>query len=80
MYILRKIFFPFLTFSLSISFAQQTEIIQVETATRKLPFGLYENISRETPIVALALSGGGARGLAQIGVLKALEEGGIPLT
>ncbi len=29
------------------------------------------------PGIALALSGGGARGLAQIGVLKALEEAGI---
>jgi NTE family protein len=29
--------------------------------------------------VALALSGGGARGIAQIGVIKALEENGIPI-
>ena len=79
MYILRKIFFPFFTFFLSISFAQQTEIITVETVTRKLPFGLTENISTEAPVVALALSGGGARGLAQIGVLKALEEAGLSI-
>ncbi len=31
------------------------------------------------PRIALALSGGGARGLAQIGVLKALERHGIPI-
>jgi len=31
------------------------------------------------PLVGLALSGGGARGFAQIGVLKALHEGGIPI-
>ena len=31
------------------------------------------------PRVALALSGGGARGLAQIGVLRALEESGIEI-
>ncbi len=31
------------------------------------------------PRVALALSGGGARGLAHIGALRALEEGGIPV-
>lgn len=79
MHIFRKIFFPFFTFFLSISFAQQTEIIKIETATRQLPFGLSENISRETPIVALALSGGGARALAQIGVLKALEEAGLSI-
>src|SRR5512146_3139130 len=31
------------------------------------------------PRVAVALSGGGARGLAHIGALRALEEGGIPV-
>ncbi len=31
------------------------------------------------PRVALALSGGGARGLAHIGALRALEEAGIPV-
>ncbi len=35
-------------------------------------------ISR-TPKVGLALSGGSARGLAHIGVLKALEEESIPI-
>jgi NTE family protein len=33
----------------------------------------------ERPRVALVLSGGGARGFAQIGVLKAWEEAGLPL-
>jgi NTE family protein len=79
MHTLRKISFLFLTFFLSTSFAQQMEIIKIETTTRKLPFGLSENISKEKPVIALALSGGGSRGLAQVGVLKALEEGGIPL-
>ena len=31
------------------------------------------------PIVGLALGGGGARGLAHVGVLKALEDAGIPV-
>ena len=79
MYILRKIFFLFLTFFLSTLFAQQTEIIKIETTTRQLPFGLSENLSKEKPVIALALSGGGSRGLAQVGVLKALEENGIPI-
>jgi len=35
--------------------------------------------SHDRPRVALVLSGGGARGLAQIGVLRALEEEGIPI-
>jgi NTE family protein len=79
MRIIRKIFFSFLTSFLSISFAQQTEVIKIETTTRSLPFGLTERISKDKQIVALSLSGGGARGLAQIGVLKALEENNIPI-
>ncbi len=35
--------------------------------------------ARERPLVGLALSGGGARGLAQIGILKVLEREGIPI-
>jgi NTE family protein len=34
---------------------------------------------RPRPRVALALSGGGARGIAHIGVLRALEEAGVPV-
>ncbi|HEX8653216.1 MAG TPA: patatin-like phospholipase family protein [Pyrinomonadaceae bacterium] len=34
---------------------------------------------KDRPTVGLALSGGGARGLAHVGVLKVLEENGIPL-
>jgi NTE family protein len=39
---------------------------------------LNRNVKRR-PLVGLALSGGGARGLAHIGVLRALERGGIPV-
>src|SRR5688500_987915 len=35
--------------------------------------------AKGTPAVGLALGGGGARGLAHIGVLKVLEEEGIPV-
>jgi NTE family protein len=34
---------------------------------------------RRRPVVGLALSGGGARGLAHIGVLKALSRAGVPI-
>lgn len=34
---------------------------------------------KRTPRIGLALSGGGARGLAHIGVLKVMEEEGIPI-
>ena len=39
-------------------------------------FSLFPASSQE---VALVLSGGGARGLAHVGVLKALEENNIPI-
>jgi NTE family protein len=38
-----------------------------------------ETVPPGRPRVALALSGGGARGLAHIGALRALEEAGIPV-
>lgn len=38
-----------------------------------------EPVSPPRPRVALALSGGGARGIAHIGALRALEEAGIPI-
>lgn len=79
MHILRKIFFSLLFFIVSNSSAQQSEVITIETVIRKLPFGLTEKISKVNPVVALALSGGGSRGLAQIGVLKALEEANVPI-
>src|SRR5438046_2337779 len=40
----------------------------------------YRNLSkRQEPKIGLALGGGGARGLAHIGVLKVLEEEDIPI-
>lgn len=59
--------------------SQPTEVILIETTKRFLPFGLSENISKDRIKVALSLSGGGARGLAQIGVLKSLEEAKVPI-
>jgi len=41
-----------------------------------IPFVLYAD---ERPKVGLVLSGGAARGLAHIGVLKALEEQGVAI-
>ncbi|MEJ5305129.1 MAG: patatin-like phospholipase family protein [Ignavibacteria bacterium] len=52
---------------------------QIKTEFREvpLPFGLLKKVPVEKPKVALVLSGGGARGAAQVGVLKALFENGI---
>jgi len=51
--------------------------IKTEFREKPLPFGLTRKIPIEKPKVALVLSGGGARGAAQVGVLKALIENGI---
>ncbi|HUX93836.1 MAG TPA: patatin-like phospholipase family protein, partial [Ignavibacteriaceae bacterium] len=71
------VLFPLL---ISTSLAQVTHTISVEYKIKKLPFGLTERIPKPMPSVALALSGGGARGLAQIGVLKAIQEAKIPVS
>lgn len=57
--------------------SQTPYTIHLEYKKEKLPFGLEKKVPKNKPVVALALSGGGARGLAQIGVLKALEKAGI---
>lgn len=56
---------------------QQKKTISIELKPLKLPFGLVEYVPADEPKLGLALSGGGARAIAQIGVLKALEEAGI---
>ena len=66
----------FIIFSF-VSSAQTTESISIKTKTVTLPYGLSQKVPIADPTIGLALSGGGARGLAQIGVLKALEEAGI---
>lgn len=62
---------------LSNSFAQDKYTISIELREKQIPFGLKEFVPANKPQIALALSGGGARGLSQIGVLRALEESGI---
>ena len=59
------------------AFPQTQYEITIQHVSKKLPFGLTKEVPKSKPIVALALSGGGARGLSQIGILKALEEAGI---
>ncbi|MCH7827858.1 MAG: patatin-like phospholipase family protein, partial [Bacteroidetes bacterium] len=47
---------------------------EVKTRIKTLPFGLEQKIPLNKLIIGVALSGGGARGFAQVGVLKALQE------
>ncbi len=72
-----KILFFLLSFIINLSFAQTEHTINLKTRTERLPFGLTEEVPLLNPRIGLALSGGGARGLSQIGVLRALEEAGI---
>jgi NTE family protein len=76
-----SIYFPFivLLFCAPI-FAQQGEVIlKPEYVIRKLPFGLEKRRPALMPTVGIALSGGGARGISHVGVLKALDEYNIPV-
>jgi len=40
---------------------------------------VVENVPKKRPKVALVLSGGGAKGMAHIGVIKVLEKAGMPI-
>ena len=75
-YLIKVIIFTFVVLISSLH-PQQKKIISIELKPQKLPFGIVEYVPADKPKVGLALSGGGARAIAQIGVLKALEEAGI---
>ena len=76
---LKKIIFAIIPFIISTSFAQISHTLTVKYKVEKLPFGLTQRVPKAMPTVAIALSGGGARGLSQIGVLKALHQAKIPI-
>lgn len=73
-----KIFLSLLIFA-SLSYTQTKIVLSLNYKTRQLPFNLTEKVISEKPVISLALSGGGSRGFAQIGVLKAFEENGIQI-
>lgn len=75
---LNKIFI-LLLFLAGLSFPQSKNIIALEYKEKGLPFGLVEKRVLQQPEVSLVLSGGGARGLAQVGMLRALSERNIPI-
>ncbi|MCS7052638.1 MAG: patatin-like phospholipase family protein [Ignavibacterium sp.] len=67
-----------LLLALKFNIKSQTEyIFKFETKEKFLPHNLIANFPVNKPTISLALSGGGARGISQIGVLKALVENGI---
>ncbi|MBP1682469.1 MAG: putative esterase, partial [Ignavibacteriaceae bacterium] len=60
--------------------AQEAKVISLHTEIKKLPYGLIQKIPAAYPEIGIAMSGGGARGLAQIGVLKAFRDEGIDIS
>lgn len=74
--ILYSIFF--LTLFVVINGYSQSEYsFTIPTKDKLLPYNLTAKVPVNKPVISLALSGGGARGISQIGVLKALLENQI---
>ncbi|MEE9432479.1 MAG: patatin-like phospholipase family protein [Melioribacteraceae bacterium] len=59
--------------------AQNKIDLSLNLIDKQLPFGLTKKIPNEKPSVGLVLSGGGARAISHIGVLRAIEELKIPI-
>lgn len=59
--------------------AQERDTLRLNLVDRKLPFGLSQKIPVNLPKIGLALSGGGARAISHIGILKAFEEKKLPI-
>jgi len=77
--IYKKIFFAVIIFfSLNI-FAQERIPVELNLECKQLLFGLETKIPHNFPKISLVLSGGGARGFAQIGILKAFENLDLPI-
>jgi NTE family protein len=72
-----------LAFLCSLAVAQPSpHVFRVDVDTLKIPQKRYAIAPYKIPArktLGLALSGGGARGIAHIGVLKALEDKGVPI-
>lgn len=59
---------------------QNSDSVRLTFKDTTLPFGIKTFVVEEEPEVSLVLSGGGARGLSQIGVLDALLSQEIPVS
>ena len=61
----------------SVIFSQDKIHLGIDLAEKKLPFGLNQKIVAHMPLIGVALSGGGARAISQIGILKSLQKNNI---
>jgi len=76
----RIFYLPLLVFLFGIQpLYSQQKVITLDYSEKNLPFGLSYKIPVQEPEITVILSGGGARGLSQIGFLKALTENDIPI-
>ena len=73
-----RILFPFLI-SFSLLLAQTKTTLKFDLVNQKLPFGLTQKVPNNIPKIGIALSGGGARSVSQLGLLRAIEEEGLPI-
>ena len=74
------IFFFFVSCTVSYGNPKENEVIKISLSfeeSKRLPNNFFPHKEIQHPRIGLALSGGGGRGFAHIGVLKALEEAGI---
>lgn len=74
---IKKILFIVFVLFLQNILPQTNYVLPLKLKEEKLPYGLVGYAPENKPVIAFSLSGGGARGLAQIGVLRALSEAGI---
>lgn len=58
---------------------QSKDVLKLELESKNLPFGLITYQPKALPKTAIVLSGGGSRGLTQLGILRVLEERQIPI-
>jgi len=77
--IYKKIFFALIIFFPLNIFTQERIPVELNLECKQLLFGLETKIPHNFPKISLVLSGGGARGFAQIGILKAFENLNLPI-
>jgi len=76
----KKLIIIFISFLLISCLSAQTKTtLKLDLIEKFLPFGLTEKVAVNFPKIGLALSGGGARSISQLGVLRAFEEKNIPI-
>ncbi|MFA7287800.1 MAG: patatin-like phospholipase family protein [Melioribacteraceae bacterium] len=68
-----------LLFFSSAIYSQNEISLKLPLVDKKLPFGLTKKEPKNLPKIGIALSGGGARAISHVGVLKAIEESNLPI-